>query len=149
MRGHNPIFMDNYNMPGMDLDQIPVEDSPLTVLFGRTQYGLPKDWRVPVRVALKNILSIAKTLPMEKMLPSRTIASTGYALVFQQQEYLIYQPASGQFRLNLIGARGPFSVEWINPVTGEKTPGPAFPGGCAIDFTPPFEGEILLHLKKI
>ena len=148
LRGHNPIFMDNYNMPGSDLDQMAVPDSPLTVLFGRVQYGLPDDWRVPVRNALKQILRVAKGLSLEKMLPDRTISSTKYALVSPREEYLIYQPASGQFRLNLIGARGPFTVEWIHPVTGEVTKGASFRGGCAIDFTPPYEGEVLLHLKK-
>ena len=40
MRGHNPIFMDNYGMPGDDLDQSG-DGGPVSLLFGRWQYGLP------------------------------------------------------------------------------------------------------------
>ena len=148
MRGHNPIFMDNYGMPGDDLDQSG-DGGPVSLLFGRWQYGLPANWREPVREAMAQTLRFAAEMDMGRMLPTNSLSSTRYCLADADQEYLVYQPESGQFRLNLTGARGPFSVEWFSPATGEKVTGCSFPGGHPIDFTPPFAGEAVLHLKKL
>ena len=64
------------------------------------------------------------------------------------EEYLIYQPESGLFKLKLHGAKGPFDVEWFYPQTGERIMGRSFSGSMAIDFTPPKPGEVVLYLKK-
>ena len=132
--------MDNYGMPGDDLDQSG-DGGPVSLLFGRWQYGLPANWREPVREAMAQTLRFAAEMDMGRMLPTNSLSSTRYCLADADQEYLVYQPESGQFRLNLTGARGPFSVEWFSPATGEKVTGGSFPGGHPIDFTPPFAGE--------
>ncbi len=150
MRGHNSIFMDNYGMPDerTHTDQTRESES-VSLLFGRWQYGLPDNWREPVRTALSQTLAFARKMDMRRMFPSRTISSSRYCLADAGTECLIYQPEAGQFRVDLTGARGPFSVSWFNPNTGETIPGQSFSGGRPIDFSPPYLGEIVLHLKKI
>ena len=150
MRGHNPIFMDNYCMPDerTHTDQTGGE-GVVSQLFGRWQYALPDNWREPVRMAMAQTLAFAKEMDMNRTFPSRTISSSRYCLANAGREYLIYQPEAGQFQVDLTGARGPFAVSWFNPNTGETIPGVSFSGGKPIDFTPPYLGEIVLHLKKV
>lgn len=150
MRGHNPIFMDNYCMPDerTHTDQTGGE-GVVSQLFGRWQYALPDNWREPVRTAMAQTLAFAKEMDMNRTFPSRTISSSRYCLANAGREYLIYQPEAGQFQVDLTGARGPFAVSWFNPNTGETIPGASFSGGKPIDFTPPYLGEIVLHLKKV
>jgi hypothetical protein len=83
------------------------------------------------------------------MVPHGELCTTGYCLANPGVEYLIYQPEAGQFKLRLFGANGRFSVEWFNPNTGETIQGRPFKGGTAIDFTPPYLGEIVMYLKRI
>ena len=148
MRGINPIFMDTYNQP----DNIEIDGNnnvgPISSLFGRTQYELPDDWQEPVRVAMGQTLDFAKRIDLTNMIPYNDLSSTGYCLANPGMEYLIYQPEAGQFKLSLYGAEGPFVVEWFNPHTGEKIAGRSFKGGMAIEFTPPYQGEIVLYLKS-
>jgi hypothetical protein len=77
------------------------------------------------------------------------LCTTGYCLANPGVEYLIYQPEAGQFKLRLFGTNGTFSVEWFNPNTGETIQGRPFKGGTAVDFTPPYLGEIVMYLKRI
>lgn len=148
LRGINPIFMDTYNMD--DRRNEGVSSGPLKMLFGRMQYGLPENWQEPVRRAMGQTRSFAQRMDLTHMAPAGTqISSTGYCLANHGEEYLVYQPQSGQFKLKLYGAEGPFSVEWFSPHSGETAAGEAFTGGTAIDFTPPFSGEVVLYLKKL
>lgn len=147
LRGLNPIFMDTYNREDrLDTD---AAEGPLQMLFGRMQYGLPKNWQEPVRIALGQTRDFAEKIDLTHMVPTgRLISSTGYCLANHGEEYLVYQPESGQFKLKLYGAMGPFQVEWFNPQSGDIIPGEAFRGGTAIDFTPPFIGETVLYLYR-
>lgn len=147
LRGLNPIFMDTYNRG--DQRNTTAMEGPLQMLFGRVQYGLPENWQEPVRVALGQTRKFAEKINLTRMVPvGRAISSTGYCLADHGEEYLVYQPECGQFKLKLYGASGPFQVEWFNPQTGETFLGETFPGGTAIDFTPPFVGEAVLYLYR-
>ena len=148
LRGLNPIFMDTYSdESGMDAQRD--SDNPVATLFGRAQYELPSDWQEPVRVAMGQTRSFAQRIDLTHMLPYPEISSTGYCLAHPGEEYLVYQPEAGQFKLRLFGACGPFKVEWFNPQTNETVAGRSFTAGTAIDFTPPYQGEVVLYLKKI
>ncbi len=147
LRGINPIFMDFWgemrNNGAMD-----DETKPMSDLFGRREYMLPKNWGEPVRVALGQTRSYAQKIDLTHMIPYNDLCSTSYCLANPGHEYLVYQPEAGQFRLKLYGAPGPFTVEWFNPNTGETIEGLPLEGGCAVDITPPYLGEIVLYLKE-
>lgn len=146
MRGINPIFMDFW---GPMRDNGAMEnDNPMSDLFGRREYMLPKNWGEPVRVALGQTRAYAEKVDLIHMLPYNDFSSTSYCLANLGKEYLVYQPEAGQFRLKLYGAPGPYTVEWFNPNTGETLTGPDLVGGAAVDITPPYLGEIVLYLKK-
>lgn len=147
LRGLNPIFMDNCGETESK-DGIEDPDNPISMLFGRMQYELPKDWQEPVRIALGQTLSYAQKIDLSHMYPSEELSSTGYCLANAGEEYLVYQPESGLFKLGLYGAAGPFLVEWFYPQTGKKFEGKPFYGGTAIEFTPPYEGEVVMYLKR-
>lgn len=156
LRGLNPVFMDDISMKQTvhpDVDDAgqgsESEDDPVCMLFGRYQYGLPDDWEEPVRRALGRTARWAKRIDLTNMAPAGWVSSTGYCLADPGNEYLIYQPEAGQFKVNLYGADRKFAVEWYRIETDELIEGRPFSCGMAIDFTPPCAGEVLLHLKAI
>ena len=62
---------------------------------------------------------------LAEMTPQPSLASTGFALAHaaaSQAEYLVYQPNSGGFTVNLSATRQVLNVEWLNPSTGAVTP---------------------------
>ena len=146
LRGLNPIFMDTYMRKEMDADS---KNGALQTLFGRTQYALPQDWQGDVRTAMGQTRRLSQRIDLTHMRPMGQLSSTRYCLANPGEEYLVYQPESGQFKLKLYGAKGPFSVEWYIPKMDKTLKGPSFEGGTAIDFSPPEYGEIVLYLKKL
>lgn len=142
MRGLNPIFMDDMGKqtPNRDKDG-------LSQMFGRYQYGLPENWQEDVKNALSRCAAWARRIHLTKMKPVQWVSSTGYCLADLGNEYLIYQPESGQFKVSLYGADNYFSVEWYQTEAGKTYQGQPFKGGMAVDFTPPCRGSVLLYLK--
>jgi chitodextrinase len=100
-----------------------------------------------LRKNLGYILGYANRMDLATATPRSELASTGYCLASVGKEYLVYSP-SGSFSVNLISAPGNFSVEWLNPSTGQKTTGSAVAGSSQKSFTPPFSGDSVLYLKK-
>ena len=147
MRGINPIFMDFWG-ERRNNGSMMKDDDPMSNLFGRPQYMLPKNWGEDVRIALGQTRMFAQKMNMNRMLPYGELCGTGYCLADPGNEYLIYAPEAGQFKLKLHGAMGPFTVEWFDPATGETISGMDLVGGGPVDITPPYRGEIVLHLKK-
>ena len=80
------------------------------------------------------------------MTPQGLISSTGYALANPGSEYLVYQPESRGFSVNL--ASGTYNVEWLNPATGAITADTSASGGGARTFIPPFSGQAVLYLRR-
>jgi hypothetical protein len=87
---------------------------------------------------------------LAQMTPRPSLASTGFALAHagaSQAEYLVYQPNSGGFTVDLSATTRVLNVEWLNPSTGAVTAGsPVTGGSSAQPFTPPFSGDAVLYL---
>jgi hypothetical protein len=100
------------------------------------------------------------------MRPAGELASSGDCLAADGEEYLVYLPDehgslrqfagsvlpdlfSEQAEVNLSGAAGPFSVEWIDVNRGLIVPGASVSGGDTLRFVAPFAGDAVLHLKSL
>ena len=124
MRGHNPLYMDPYGSAGF-------------VAADET-----------ARRAMGQTLNYASLINLGAMLPRTDISSTKYALVNQGKEYLVYQPVAGaSFTINLNS--GSYTCEWLNVGTSDVvTAGIVTATGTNQNFTPPFNGQAVLYLRK-
>jgi hypothetical protein len=134
-RGYNPAFMDPYDCTA--------DWSPA----GCTQND--PTW-VSLRKNLGHVHSYANRINLAAMTPHGELTSTAYCLANPSSngEFLVYQPLSGSFTVNLSNTPGSLSVEWFDPVSGSVSPGTSISGGSARSFTPPFSGEAVLYLKS-
>jgi len=100
------------------------------------------------------IRDYADRIDLAAMTPQGSLSSTAHALANRaggNAEFLIYSPFGGDFTVDLSGSSGQFMVEWMDPATGLKTPGPSVTGGATRIFTPPFGGfggDSVLYLKR-
>jgi hypothetical protein len=127
LRGLNPLWMDPYDGRGW-WEPVPVygEDTRKSLGYTRTY---------------------ADKVNLAAMTPQNKLASTAYCLANPGSEYLVYQPDSGAFTLNLVS--GTYSYEWFNPSTGSViTTGAFVADGGQKSFSPPFSGDVLLYLKR-
>jgi hypothetical protein len=90
----------------------------------------------------------ANKMDLNAMTPQNALSATAYCLANPGSEYLVYQPGTGAFTVNLSGATTEFTVEWFNPATGVTTDGGTVAGGGTRIMTPPFSGDAVLYLKK-
>jgi hypothetical protein len=127
LRGLNPLYMDPYHDPPVWEKLLPnIEE---------------------VRRNLGYTRSYAERVDLAAMTPSLEIASTGYCLVHPGSEYLVYQPAAGEFTVDLIA--GAYRFEWFNPLAGKKAgDGTVTSEGGRRSFVAPFEGDAVLYLKR-
>jgi len=126
VRGHNPLFMDTYDGEVL---------------------GEPFDPKFePLRLNLGYAMRYAKKMNMAEMIPHNELASTQYCLANPGKEYLIYLPDGGNVTVDLSGATGSFSAEWFNPREGTTTDGGTSAGGGKVDFTVPYDGDVVLYL---
>lgn len=97
------------------------------------------------RAVMGHVRAYADEMNLADMIPRGDLASTGYALANLGFEYLVYQPGSGAFTVDL--EAGLYSFEWFNPATGQvvESGTVAVPGGSR-NFTPPFNGKAVLYL---
>jgi len=101
------------------------------------------------RRAMGHTLDYANKMNLAKMVPQNELSSTGYCLANVGSEYLIYQPESSPFTVNLeCFSERTFLVEWFNPETGDATSKTSATGGAGITFNPPFGGSAVLHLNQ-
>ncbi len=130
VRGHNPIFMDT-------LPEI-------------TEHRLQYPQAEEVRAALGRTRALAQALNLAAMTPRGDLASTGYCLASPGKEYVIYLPDGGKVSADLSTApeNAMLVVEWLNPRTGVVSRGGLIAGGATRFFSPPFEGDAVLHLKS-
>jgi hypothetical protein len=83
------------------------------------------------------------------MAPRGDLCSTGYCLVRPGREYLLYQPKSGQFSVDLSAAPGArFSLEWADPFKGRVSEGADLAGGAVRTVAPPFGGPAVAYLRR-
>ncbi len=126
LRGHNPLFMDPYEHD----------------ILGK---GRPDQWE-GARRALGTTRGLAMRIDLAKMTPAPDLASTRYCLANPGHEYLVYQPGSGEFSVNL--ATGNHAFEWFDPAKGSvASTGSVKTAGGNQAFTPPFSGPAVLYLK--
>jgi len=128
LRGHNPIFMDPYDG---------------TILGERfdPRFDL-------LRRNMGYTLRYAREVNLAAMTPRGELASTGFCLAELGKEYLVYLPEGGAVTVDLSAASGPIAVEWFNPRSGETTQGPSMSGSRKSSFTPPFDGDAVLYLRR-
>jgi hypothetical protein len=99
-----------------------------------------------VRDTMGFIRTCADRMNLAAMTPQGGLASTGHALA-SDREILVYAPSGGFIDVDLSGRDGRFAVEWLNPETGVKIPGPDVNGGTTVTFPPPFGGDTVLYLR--
>ena len=126
-RGHNPLFMDPYD--GLSL-------------------GIPADpkWE-PVRQAMGVARQLADRLDLAAMLPHGELASSGFCLAAPGREYVVYLPDGGGVEVEL--PAGSYRVEWLQPVSGEATPGQALTvADGQQNLSAPLAGPAVVHLVR-
>ncbi|HOX02699.1 MAG TPA: DUF6298 domain-containing protein [Candidatus Paceibacterota bacterium] len=128
LRGLNPIFMDPYKE---------------IVLQG----GTGSQWE-PVRRAMGVTRRLAERIELALLKPMPELASTRYCMACPGQAYLAYLPGGGEITVDLSGAAGMLSVEWIRAGDGTCEPAGGVAGGGQRGFKAPFRGGAALYLQK-
>ena len=128
LRGLNPLYMDPYHDPPVWERLLPdIEE---------------------VRANLGYTRAYANKVDLTNMTPSLEIASTGYCLAKPGSEYLVYQPGTSEFTVDL--PKGRYSFEWFNPVSGHKADEGSFTAEAGRkSFVAPFHGDAVLYLRSI
>lgn len=124
----------------------------LHILFmdgGIVRFPPSADGRESARQAMGQTLSYAVRMDLAAMRPQAdsSVCSTRFCLTHPGQEYLVYQPESGAFTLDVTG--GTYAYEWFNPSTGSvvATGQITVTDGVRV-FSPPFPDNAVLYLKR-
>jgi hypothetical protein len=129
LRGLHPIYMDPYReYPGNS---------------NASMDGAPA-----IRKAMGHTLTYAEKMDLATMTPQNSLSSTSYCLANPGIEYLVYQPGSGSFTVNLL--EGTYNYEWFEPNTGSAAQtGIITVNGGNQSFIPPFGGEAVFYIYKM
>src|SRR3989338_1474100 len=123
-RGHNPIYMDPYDLASRPADT-----------------GL--------RAAMGHTKIYADKMNIAAMTPRGDLTSTGFALANPGEEYLVYQKANSGFTVNLPAAV--YQAEWFDPVRGIVTATESVTAGGgnqSFSFPTGYASGAVLYLKK-
>lgn len=130
-QGENPIFMDGYDGAGYGVG------------------GAGFDFNDPTWVSLRQNLgftrSYAQRVDLATMEPRPDLASSGYALA-SDKAFIVYDPSGGSVQVDLTAVTGQFTVEWLNPETGDVFTGTTVDGNGVRNFIAPFSGDSVLYL---
>jgi hypothetical protein len=154
--------VNNTGKPGiMDMDHIlsnlPAPTHPWKAMTRGYHYNLydrpfeapsaeNADWEVVRKNVGAMVAYSVKFLDLSKMTPNSALSSTQYALANPGIEYLVLQPGSGSFTLDL--RAGTYDVEWFNPQTATTTARTSLNAVAGRNtFTPPFAGSAVLYLR--
>jgi hypothetical protein len=99
--------------------------------------------------ALGDTRRTASRIDLVGMTPRSSLSSTGYCLADPGAEYLVYQPGSGAFTLAL--RPGNYALEWLDPRVGATVAHSKLVASRhtrSVEFSPPFTGDAVLHLKS-
>ncbi len=109
----------------------------------------PEPRHEPARKAMGLAKRLSEQIDLVSMTPQNNLVSTGYCLANPGREYLVYQPDGGYKKFTLTLAPGKYSVEWINPLSGNSLKSQYHHAKSDTSaFTPPFKGSAILYLKK-
>jgi len=87
-------------------------------------------------------------LPFWRMQPFESVqGDMAVVLADPGRVYVIYLPRGGDLTVDLGGVDGAFAVRWLDPRSGDTTPGPDIVGGVQRSFQPPFGGDAVLCLE--
>ena len=100
------------------------------------------------RPALGQTRRFSERIDMSAVTPRRGVSSTEYALVSPGETYLVFQPDSGRFTVDLGDTERKFTGMWFDPIGDVDYPGPGLAGGTQHMVEPPFEGPAVLHLTR-
>jgi hypothetical protein len=100
-----------------------------------------------MRAQMGQTLAHAERMTLASMAPSTSLCSTAYCLANPGKEYLVYQPGSGSFTVNL--QAGTYNYSWFNPSTGSGVANGSLNASTGShSFTPPFSGPAVLYLES-
>jgi hypothetical protein len=114
--------------------------------------GLPAPPDDSVRLAMGDVLSVARKLPLARLAPSTTACNTGFGMVDGESEYLCLAPSGGTFTLDLTTAAGSkFSSERFDLSERKGYSSNALiSGGAKVDVScPSSKNPCVLHLKRV
>lgn len=140
LRGHNPINMEATQ-----------NGIPAHIPSGASWNDPENPLIPPAQRAMGYIRAYVDKMNLAAMLPSNNSSdcSTMFCLRDPGREYLVYQPSSGGFTVNLLV--GSYQYEWFNPATGAVastgTTTQNISGNKS--FTPPFSGDAVVYLKNV
>ena len=101
---------------------------------------------IAARAAMGHTRTYASRTDFATLKPQNELSTTNYCLANPGQEYLVYQPGSGRFSVNL--EAGNYDTEWFNPTTGAiAAKGAITSAGGKQSFTPPFAGTAVFNVK--
>lgn len=83
-----------------------------------------------------------------KMTPVNARVDTGFCLARVPNTFVVYQPDSGRFELDLRDVKETFETSWFNPRTGESLSRQKTIGGTVQVFDTPFEADAVLYLQR-
>ena len=83
-----------------------------------------------------------------QMQPRPEWISNGQLLANPGKEYLAYSRGGGPTTIDLSAVSGTLPVEWINPRSGAREKQTTVQGQAAVTFTPPFNGDWVLHIGQ-
>lgn len=134
--GHNPTLLDgNAFLPN---ESIP--DNPLDTFGAAATYD--------ARSRMGDTRTYALKLRLDMVTPQPTLSTTGYALAWTGNQYLVYQPNTGPFNVTLVA--GSYTVEWFDPVAHTTAnSGPTTYGTGTVGFSTPLNtaNDAVLLLK--
>jgi hypothetical protein len=108
---------------GWDLAAYPKEQNEMVYLF---QFiNKTKWWRLASNDALTN---------------------NGFCLAKPDEEYIIYSKNGGAATIDISAIPGSAEFQWFNPRTGTFSPDEQVASGSAVQFTPPFAEDWVLHI---
>jgi PA14 domain-containing protein len=105
--GGNPSILDGNDF----YPNYVVPDDPSDTLGAQLTYD--------ARIRMGDTRSYALKMNLKKSTPRPDLSSTGFALADPGNEYLIYQPDTGSFQVNLLAAS--YTIEWFDPTTRNST----------------------------
>jgi hypothetical protein len=138
--GNNVAFMDPY------LVVWPRRNSPIGSTTDPHIGVKPDKYWDDIRDAMGSTLTYANRMNLVAMTPQSSLSSTHYCLANSGTEYLVYQPDSGTFTVDLSG--GTYQYEWFNPSKNRiGSSGTLSVSGGNLSLKPPFGGDAVLYLR--